>query len=271
LSNPAIDPYVIAAGATDPHAKVSGWKNRTVASYSSSGSTVRHPDLAAPGTSIAGLRARGSYVDVHHPEGLVSGDSTGRLFRGSGTSQAAAVTSGAVALLLQAYPALTPDQVKAALISGAVKMSGSDLQRGAGQIDISGAAKAAGKLLKKSTPATQTYPAATGSGSLEAARGGANLVDADTGTVLRGEIDVQNRPWNGTTWWAAASTGTAWTGGIWNGARWSGDTWAAAGWDNQSWNGARWSGGLWADVSWPGARWSGARWSDEHWAGQGWQ
>jgi serine protease AprX len=226
LSDPAIDPYVIAAGATDPHAKVSGWKNRTVAAYSSSGNTSRHVDLASPGTSIAGLRSRGSFIDVHHPEGLVSGDATGRLFRGSGTSQAAAVTSGAVALLLQAYPQLTPDQVKESLISGADKMSGSELERGAGQINLPGAVKAAGKLLKKSTPATQTYPAATGSGLLDAARGGANLVDAETGAVLRGEVDVQNRPWNPSSWWAASSTGTAWAGGIWNGARWSGDVWA---------------------------------------------
>ena len=50
------------------------------------------------------LRDPGSFVDVNHPEGRVAGDTTGRLFRGSGTSQAAAVVSGAVALLLQAYP-----------------------------------------------------------------------------------------------------------------------------------------------------------------------
>jgi len=271
LTDPAIDPYVIAAGASDPHATVSGWKNRTVASFSSSGTTTRHVDLVAPGTSIAGLRSPGSYVDVNYPGGLVSGDTTGRLFRGSGTSQAAAVTSGAVALLMQAYPDLTPDQVKAALISGAVKMSGSDLERGAGQLDVAAAAKEADKLLKKSTPATQTFPTADGSGSLEAARGGAHLVDPETGDLLQGEFDVQNRPWNGRTWWAAASTGTAWTGGIWNGARWTGDGWAGSSWNNQPWSGARWSGRLWADLSWPGARWSGARWSDGHWSGHGWQ
>jgi serine protease AprX len=150
-------------------------------------------------------------------------------------------------------------------------MSGTTLERGAGQLDVTAAGKAAGKLLKKSTPSTQTYPAATGSGSLEAARGGVNLIDPDTGAVLRGEIDVQNRPWNAGIWWAAASTGTTWSGGIWNGARWSGDSWTATTWNNQAWNGARWSGGQWSDLTWTGARWSGARWSDAHWTGDGWK
>jgi serine protease AprX len=208
---------------------------------------------------------------VHHPEGRVSGDSTGRLFRGSGTSQAAAVTSGAAALLLQAHPRLSPDQVKAALVGSAVKMSGTDLDRGAGHLDVAAASKAAGKLLKKSTAATQSFPAATGSGSLEAARGGSNLVDAATGMMLRGEIDVQSRPWNGRAWWAAASTETAWSGGEWNGARWSGSNWSGGAWSSMGWDGARWSGGLWADLAWTGARWSGARWSGKHWSGQGWQ
>jgi serine protease AprX len=263
LTDPAFDPYVIAVGASDAKTNVLGWTAPTIASFSSRGTLARHVDLLAPGTSIASLRDPGSFVDVNNPQGLVAGDTTGRLFRGSGTSQAAAVTSGAVALLLQAHPQLTPDQVKAVLISGAAKMSGSDLERGAGQLDLAGADKAARQLLKKSTPATQNYPTANGSGSLEAARGGGNLVDPETGDVLHGEIDVQNRPWNASTWWAAASTGTAWSGGIWNGARWSGDTWAGARWENQPWTGARWSGRLWAGLDWPGARWSGTGWNHD--------
>ena len=71
--------------------------------------------MVAPGRSIVSLRAPGSLIDQAFPGGRV-GD---RLFRGSGTSQAAAVTSGAVALLLQQYPNLTPDQVKAALVASA--------------------------------------------------------------------------------------------------------------------------------------------------------
>src|SRR5207253_6012016 len=49
---------------------------------------------------ILSLRDPGSFVDVANPTARV-GDN---LFKGSGTSQAAAVVSGAVALLLQARP-----------------------------------------------------------------------------------------------------------------------------------------------------------------------
>ena len=43
---------------------------------------------------------------------LLVADGSGQYFKGSGTSEAAAVEFGAVALLLQQRPRLTPDQVK---------------------------------------------------------------------------------------------------------------------------------------------------------------
>jgi serine protease AprX len=275
LTDPAIDPYVIAVGASDPLAEAANWSQPTVASFSSRGSVDRHVDLVAPGASIAGLRATGSYIDVHHPEGLVSGDTTGRLFRGSGTSQAAAVTSGAAALLLQAYPDLTPDQVKATIVNTARTIGGTEIDRGAGQLDLSGALIEAKKLAKSDDKgkdsSAQTFPEATGAGSLEAARGGGNMIDPETGAVLRGEFDVQNNAWDGSAWRAASVSGTTWVGGEWNGARWSGDAWSGAVWMNAGWDGDRWTGARWSDVSWTGAVWAGARWTGAGWTGQGWQ
>jgi len=113
-------PYVIAVGATDSSNSLSGWTAPT------------HHGLLLPGwfggsqcgsgrtRHLAGIgQGSGSFVDVNNPSGLVAGDTSGQLFRGSGTSEATAVVSGSVALLLQAYPTLTPDQVKFALTSSA--------------------------------------------------------------------------------------------------------------------------------------------------------
>ncbi|MCE0540324.1 S8 family serine peptidase [Kineosporia rhizophila] len=276
LNNPAIDPYVLAVGASDPLTEVKGWSTPAVAPFSSRGNAARHVDLMAPGTSIAGLRVPGSYIDAHHPEGLVSGDTTGRLFRGSGTSQAAAVTSGAVALLLQAHPQLSPDQVKAALTRTAHSTSGTVLERGNGQIDIDAALNEAKKILQragknKGDDTVQSFPEAGGLGSLEAARGGNHLSDAETGALLSGEIDVQGSPWNPAAWRAVSMIATAWSGGRWNGAQWSGSTWSGSNWISSGWDGARWTGSSWQDVSWTGARWTGARWTGKGWTHQDWQ
>src|SRR3954463_11243139 len=107
LANPASDPHVIAVGAMDD-AGTATTSDDTVPSWSTHGTDARHVDVVAPGVSVLGLRSPGSEVDVAHPEAAVGS----RFERGSGTSQAAAVVSGEVALLLQANPGLTPDQVK---------------------------------------------------------------------------------------------------------------------------------------------------------------
>jgi serine protease AprX len=277
LTDPAIDPYVIAVGASDPNGDVAGWRNPVVADFSSRGTLSRHVDLLAPGRSIVGLRDPGSFVDVTHPEGRIIGDSAQRLFRGSGTSQAAAVVSGAVALLLQDFPQLTPDQVKAALVGTAGGVAGLDpVAGGTGQLDVMKAASAVRAAIATQAKTgfvpnvTQTFPTATGTGSLEAARGGGNLMDPTTGQLLLGEVDVQGGPWNGAAWAKASASTTSWVGGTWNGARWTGDAWSSTGWLGARWSGARWSGARWSDISWDGARWSGARWSGAWWDGARW-
>lgn len=278
LTDPAIDPYVIAVGSSDPQGTVGGWrKNPTVADYSSRGTAQRHVDLLAPGRSVVSLRDPGSYVDVNNPEGRVAGAPSGRLFRGSGTSQAAAVVSGAAALLLQAYPQLTPDQVKAALVSTATPVPNvSPLDGGAGQLDVLGALNAVKNALAASNQsatllaAKQTFPAAAGTGSLDAARGGTNLVDPDTGAVLSGEVDVQGVPWDAATWSLESAEGRSWSGGVWSRARWSGDGWTSTGWARARWSGSSWSRARWSDVSWDRARWSRARWSDAGWERARW-
>jgi serine protease AprX len=273
LSNPAIDPYVIAVGASDPNGTAVGWMAPSVADFSSRGSAERHVDLVAPGRSITSLRAPGSFVDTEHPEGRVEGDVTGRLFRGSGTSQAAAVVSGAAALVLQANPSLTPDQVKHALTSTARPVLGEPaVDAGAGQLDVAAAVDAARRTtVDAAHPAVvQTWPRATGLGSLDAARGGSHLVDPESGDVLLGEVDVLGTAWDPAAWASASATATAWDGGEWMRARWSGDAWTADGWARARWSDSAWARARWSDASWDRARWSRARWSDVSWQRARW-
>jgi serine protease AprX len=212
------------------------------------------------------------------------------LFKGSGSSQAAAVTSGAVALLLSARPTLTPDQVKALLTStanGKIIVPVNPARSGNGLLQIDKAKAAPTPKLK------QTWPASTGTGSLDAARGG-NTVTYN-GVPLTGNVTVNGAAWPGATWtgvrwsggtwdgvrWSDASwlgvrwsgvrwSGVRWSGTSWTGVRWSGVRWSDSSWTSSSWTGVRWSGVRWSDESWDGVRWSGVRWSGVRWSDAGW-
>ena len=260
LNNPAYDPYVIAVGASDYNGTLSH-NDDTVPSWSSRGDALRRPDVVAPGKSIVSLRAAGSHLDLTQAQGRVNS----RFFRGSGTSQAAAVVSGAAALLLQQRPSLTPDQVKGILRSSATPLPNADsVAQGAGQINLKlAAATAAGPDVQ------QTFPRATGVGSLELARGTAHVVSPD-GVELTGEQDIFGGTWDGRTWSGASWSGTSWSGGDWNGRTWSGASWSGASWSGASWSGASWSGASWSGASWSGASWSGASWSGASWSGASW-
>lgn len=122
---PANDPAVITVGATMTQNTATRVDDK-IASYSSKGPTaIDHlvkPDLVAPGNRLVSLRAAGTTMDTNDPEYEVAPTSgTAMYYQLSGTSMATPVVSGAVALMLQQNPALTPDQVKARLMKTAWK------------------------------------------------------------------------------------------------------------------------------------------------------
>src|SRR5439155_22416006 len=110
----------IAVGAVDVGNTVSRGDDR-VAGFSSNGGggAARNPDLLAPGQAIRSLRVPGSLLDERYP---VRAGADPRLINGSGTSQAAAVVSGAAALVVGQRPDATPDQVKALLLASAAPL-----------------------------------------------------------------------------------------------------------------------------------------------------
>ncbi|MCU1461655.1 MAG: peptidase and in kexin sedolisin [Acidimicrobiales bacterium] len=263
LTDPAMDPYVLATGA----ANLNGSSLLACASVApfSSRSSSRSVDVIAPGVSIQSLRDPGSAIDQAHPGAVVDT----RFFRGSGTSQAAAVLSGAVALLLQARPTLTPDQVKALLKTTAAPLALLDQRaEGSGMINVLAAANG-----RVPFGATQTWPTATGTGSIEQARGGSHV--ALNGVELTGEQDIMGQPWNGATWAQDSAAAVAWTGGTWNGTDWTGaclcaTSWSGASWTGQSWTGQSWTGQSWTGKSWTGQSWTGQSWTGQSWTGKSW-
>jgi serine protease AprX len=261
LNNPAYDPFVISVGGTDTLGTFNT-RDDVVGSFSSRGNADRSPDVVAPGKSVVSLRAAGSYVDLTYPNGRVSD----RFFKGTGTSQAAAVVSGAAALIAQQRPGITPDQVKALLKSSATVLPNADhLSQGAGLIDL---ADAYDDRTPSARRATQTWAPSTGVGSLELARGSTHVFDGDVG--LTGEQDIFGARWDGTRWAYESLNEISWTGGSWNGNTWTGNTWSGNTWSGNTWTGNTWSGNTWTGNTWSGNTWSGNTWSGNTWSGNTW-
>ena len=215
LDTPAFDPFVIAVGADNPHG-TPDISDDNVSSFSSRGNGTRDPDVIAPGKSVVSLRDPGSYLDTQYPDARV-GDT---LFRGSGTSQATAVVSGAAALIVSQRPNITPDQVKGLLMSTARPIpSAAYSAQGAGLIDLQAA-------YDSNTPNTPQYWQHS-NGSPQGVW--SNVADA-TGNS-----------------WSTASAGNSWSGNSWTSAGWSGPGWDddTAGSQGNSWSTNRWLGVSW--------------------------
>ena len=259
VDNPARDPYVIAVGADDTHGTAGSTLDDSIPDFSTRGSSTRRVDVVAPGQSIASLRDPGSYVDTEYPAAVVDG----RLFKGSGTSQATAVVSGAVALLLQARPELSPDAVKAMLKTTASPLLQADAAgRGSGLINVAAASLATAPL------STQTWTRSTGLGTLEGARGSDHVGDA--GVDLTGEKDIFGKAWVPSVWAPASTAHTAWTNGTWNGSDWAGTCWCGSSWSSRTWSSRTWSSRTWSSRTWSSTTWESRTWSASSWSGSQW-
>jgi serine protease AprX len=112
---PGNDPFVITVGASDDRG-TAVLDDDVAASWSSTGTTQdghAKPDFLAPGAHITSTLSAGSALKSMCDSCAV-GDG---YFRMGGTSMAAAVASGALALMLENDPSLTPDEAKSAIKS----------------------------------------------------------------------------------------------------------------------------------------------------------
>jgi serine protease AprX len=147
IGAPGNAPWVLTVGASSTNGTVAR-RDDTVALYSSRGPTMydhaAKPDLVAPGTAMVSLSDPNSRMYVEKASALTSGGLSGLTFKPyltlSGTSMAAPVVAGTVALMLHANPSLTPNAVKAILQYTAQEYAGYDLlTQGAGFLNARGA------------------------------------------------------------------------------------------------------------------------------------
>ena len=202
---PANDPFVITVGAADDKG-TNGISDDVVASFSAYGQTsdgFKKPDLVAPGTNIvARLVNQNMGLAFAHPSNKVGT----QYFRMSGTSMAAPMVSGAVALLLQNAPGLTPDQVKYRLTATANKSwpGYTSTKCGAGYLDIYAAVKG-----------TTTQSANTG---IKASQ----LLTSGSAPITWNSVGWNSVGWNSVGW-----NSVGWNSVGWNSVGWNSDYWGS--------------------------------------------
>jgi serine protease AprX len=235
ITTPATDPYVITIGALDDN----GTPLRAddlMATFSSRGRTLfdnlAKPDLVAPGRKMVSLRAPGSALDALFPDRQVTvlGALSAEYYRLSGTSMAAPVVAGTIALMFERNPSLSTAQVKKRLKSTATWLSfGTTLDRGAGLVNAYGA---------------------TASVNPDKEYGTDRVSDAfakDMKVFIHGQPFV----WRDLTYHGGVdSAGTSWEGVTWENVRWDAVTWENVMWEGFTWEGVTWEGVTWETVTW---------------------
>ena len=152
ITSPGNAPWVLTVGASS-HMGTVGRADDKMAIFSSRGPTavdnLAKPDLVAPGVGIESLSDPASKFYTSKSQYLLSGTvPTSYLpyLSLSGTSMASPVVAGTVALMLQANPSLTPNEVKAILQYTAQVYPYNRLIQGGGFLNAAGAVQLAASL-----------------------------------------------------------------------------------------------------------------------------
>jgi serine protease AprX len=149
ITSPGNAPWVLTVGAAS-HMGTDGRQDDKVASFSSRGPTwinfSAKPDILAYGVGIESLAVPGSTLYAELADyllGTLHGNTKPYLSL-TGSSMAAPVVAGTVALMLEANPQLTPNAVKAILqYTAEVMTDASALSQGAGLLNTAGAVRLA--------------------------------------------------------------------------------------------------------------------------------
>lgn len=149
ISTPGISRKVITVGSSDDSIKVELFGNK-VTDYSGRGPTnacIKKPDIVAPGSNIVSCNATKNFTRYRSP--FLKNDYMLYAVK-SGTSMATPIVSGAIALLLRAYPEMTNKEVKLKLRSSAKDMGYGWEKQGWGLLHIP-------SLLQKEDPNSKIF------------------------------------------------------------------------------------------------------------------
>ena len=201
ITAPGNAPWVLTVGAAS-HMGTTDPSDDTIAPFSSRGPSpidyTAKPDLVAPGVGIVSLADPASAMFSSHSAYLING--TGSTWQApylslTGTSQAAPIVTGAVALMLQANPALSPNEVKAILQYTAKDHPGyGELVEGAGSLNTLGAVNLARFF---AAPSIEGYPSTTG---------WSGVLHWGNQRVKDGWLTPQRSAWQSSVMWGAPST-----------------------------------------------------------------
>lgn len=133
ITSPAISKKIITIGASDDHESVELWGN-TLINFSGRGPTAEcivKPEIIAPGVNVISCLSK----TPNKNELKISSKNT-NYFKLSGTSMSTPIVAGAIALLLEKYPDLKPDDVKLMLKKSCINLNFPKNQQGWGLIDV---------------------------------------------------------------------------------------------------------------------------------------
>jgi serine protease AprX len=268
VESPGNDPTLLTTGGVDEHGTAAR-DDDSVGTYSGRGPTrqgILKPDLAAPGTSVIGLRSPGSVIDTSYPQARIGED----YFRGSGTSMSAAVVSGVVAGVLSKNSKLRPDDVKALLRGTAYRAAGlaDPTAAGTGGLDASAAlalasTRGAGKL-----KADNVAP-----GDSNAWRTLAKAFEQDDVTKAQAAWDTltpEARSWAARSWASLDASTQEWVARSWAARSWAARSWASTGVSEQEWAARSWAARSWAGDDWAARSWAARSWANDGWAARSW-
>ncbi len=250
MAAPANDPFLITVGASDEKGDADR-NNDVIAPFTSYAETVDFfvkPEICAPGKDIVSTLAGSSEWRNDHPDRFVEGG----FFRISGTSMATPMVAGAAALLLQAEPDLTPDQVKYRLMETAGNVGK------ANYLDV--------------------YAALTTSTTESANQGIVpHMLLAKMAMIAywaseNGEenIDWENVDWAAVNWNAVNWNAVNWNAVNWNAVNWNAVNWNAVNWNAVNWNAVNWNAVNWNAVNWNAVNWNAVNWNAVNWNAVNW-